>query len=312
MRATGTLVTEVKVAPSDDSGAREPYPLRLLKSFLLFARSELRVFIFVVAIAASYLIASGLKPNLLDFALLLTSGYLLSLGVYALNDYTDIEEDIINSPTRPLPSGAIRRRDAKVLILILLIAAPIIGSLISITTGALYVATVFLGIAYSYPRIHAKRRFPDKMLVSGAGYTTFTLAGGAAAQNLNPTIFFAAVSFTLFGMVTLLLGDIADYKGDSAAGVKSLAVVVGPQRAVWITTMIPLVIGILGVMFFKMVNFNMLFPLVLVSLSIYSILTIHRLVRKYDDPAEVRRAKSRLRFIHFALQVSFVIGLLVI
>ena len=288
------------------------YPVRLARAFILLVVSESRVLIFVWALTASYLIASGLRPQIYELILLLSSGYFLSLGVYILNALADLEEDKINSPSRPLASGAISKSDAKVLIVLLLASAFAIGFFISFATLALFVVTTFLGVTYSIPRIQAKKRFPHKMIVASCGSAVFSLAGGAAAQNLNSTIFFAAVSFALFAMVTLLLGDIADFRGDSTAGVRSLPIVIGPEKAVWIAALFPLVLCTFGLVLFRSVNLNVIFPIVLISISSYSALTIGDLLHKYNDASAIRRVKTRMRLVHFALQLSFILGLLTI
>ena len=285
-------------------------PTQFARSCLQLIKSESRVLIFVWALLAAYLIASDLHPDIYRLALLLSSGYLLSLGIYVLNGVMDLEEDRINSPDRPLASGAVRIEYAKIFLVLSISSSFLIGLFISLTTVALYGIVVFLGISYSIPRINAKKRFPHKMVVAASGSAVFSLTGGVAAQNLNPTIFFAAVSFALFAMVTLLLGDIADLRGDKSAGVRSLPLVIGPKKSVWFIIAIPMILCALGVMLFRFVNLNILFLLLLVALSTYSSLTTKTLLGNYDDIKVCRKVKSRMRIIHFILQFAFIVGLI--
>jgi len=47
-------------------------------------------------------------------------------------------------------------------------------------------------------------------------------------------------------------------------------------------------------------------------ITIYSTLNIISLLGRYDDYEFVRRVKSRMRLVHFAIQLSLVLGLLVL
>jgi geranylgeranylglycerol-phosphate geranylgeranyltransferase len=169
-----------------------------------------------------------------------------------------------------------------------------------------------LGVAYSHPSIRAKRRFPLKVAVSVSGAVIVSLCGGIVAGNLDGAVYFSAIFFGLFAMVTLLLGDISDIRGDTAAGVKSLPVVIGVRNSILFVACIPLVIAFIGVAFFRMADLNPLFPIVIVIVTVYSSANIISLLGKYDDYEFVRRVKSRMRLVHFLIQFSLILGLLII
>ncbi len=280
------------------------------ESFSRLVVSETRVLIFVWALFAAYLIASDLHPNFSTLALLLPSGYLLTLGIYVLNDLMDVEEDTINSPSRPLASGLVSRKDATHVFLLCIGSSLIMSYIVSLATFALFAISFFLGISYSLPRVQAKKRFPHKLIVAACGAAIASLTGGVAAENLNVTIFFAAIAFALFALVTLLLGDIADMRGDTALQVKSFPVVVGVKRTIVFVTAIPLSLSGLGVFLFRFTDLNAMFPLLLIALSCYSSITITGLISHDDDPGICRKVKSRMRIMHFVLQLAFIIGLI--
>ena len=280
------------------------------RSCLLMARSEVRVTIFVWALITSYLIASNLRPATFTMVLLVSSGYLLSLGVYIANALGDLEEDRINSPSRPLPSGAVGSHEAILFSILLLSSSLSIASFISLPTLALYTVCIFLGIAYSTPRIQAKRVFQFKIIIPVAGSAIFSLAGGSAAQSMNPVIFFAAIAFALFALVTLLLGDIADVRGDRLAGVRSLPIVIGAKNSVKFVTIIPAILCILGILAYQFVNMNVLFLILIIAISAYSSLSVGALLGSYGDRKSLRRVKSRMRVVHFILQIAFIVGVI--
>ncbi len=273
------------------------------------ARSESRVVVFVWATATSYLVASDLKPSIPGLLLLVSSSYLLTFGVYVLNALADYAEDRINSPNRPIPSGRVTMNESKLLFAGSIVGAFAIVSFVNVPTVGVYAIFLLLGIAYSLPRIHAKRKFQFKIAIPVSGAAVISLAGGVAAQELNLAIFLAALSFALFAMLTLLLGDIADMKGDLAAGIKSLPIVIGAQRSVYLVCAVPMIISASAILLFPYIRMNMIFLGVLLGISAYSTLTLSGL---FKDVGRCRRIKNRMRVVHFVLQLAFIIGLLVL
>jgi 4-hydroxybenzoate polyprenyltransferase len=192
-----------------------------------------------------------------------------------------------------------------------MIASSILMALfINAATVALFVLFLLLGLSYSIPRTNVKKRFPLKAVVPSSGAAVISLAGGVAAQGLSPVIFFAAFSFALFALVTLLIGDIADLKGDAKTGVRSFPLVVGPKNSVWTVIMIPLIISALGVVLFQFARLNIVFPIILIGLAVYCSITMRPLLSGYDNPTVCRKVKTRMRVVHFLLQLTFIIGVL--
>lgn len=283
---------------------------RLWRSAMLLAKSELRVLIFVWSLTVSYLVASQLEPDRLTLALLPFSGYFLVLGIYILSDITDIQDDRINSPARPLASGRVDKKDAETLAIASIIFSFVLAEFVGVATVVLFIVFLLLGLSYSVPRIDVKKRFPLKAVVPAAGAAVMSLAGGAAAQGLRPVIFLAAVSFSLFALVTLLLGDISDMKGDLATGVRSFPVVVGARNSVFFVMAIPIVMAAIGVLLFREVHLNLAFPILLIAASAYSFNSIRPLVSSYEDQRACRRVKGRMRLMHFVIQLIFILGIL--
>ncbi|MGI0091612.1 MAG: UbiA prenyltransferase family protein [Nitrososphaerales archaeon] len=288
---------------------RLPRPIR---SFLYLAVSEWRVTIYTWALLVSYLIATDLKPLISTFILLAVSNYFLTLSIYVLNDVTDIQEDSINTSNRPLPSGKVTRSEGIGVFIFSMIMAFSLVMFLGAPTIALYGVSLFLGLAYSFPRIRAKERFPDKLIVGAMGGAVWSLTGGVTAQVLNPLVFFAAIAFALSTMLAILLGDIADLRGDSASGVKSLPVIIGARRSVWVAMSIPAIIGALVLGLFRPLQLNIIFVIVVISLSCYSSYVIGTLLNKHGDSSTCRKVKIRWRLIIPFLQLAFLLALVAI
>lgn len=286
--------------------------VRPFRVFSLFAVSEWRVTLYTWALLVSYLIATDLKPVISTIVLLAISGYFLTLGIYVLNALTDIQEDRINSKDRPLPSGKVTEKEGMSILFFSFLLAFSLVLFLGLPTIALYCVALFLGLAYSFPRIRAKEHFPYKLVVGGTGAAVWSLTGGVTAQVLSPVIFFAAVAFALSCLVTILLGDIADLRGDAARGIRSLPSVIGPRKSVWVAMTIPAIIGTLVVALFHFLQLNIIFTIIIISLSCYSSFAIGSLLQEYDDTSACRRVKTKQRIIIPALQLAFLLGLIAI
>jgi geranylgeranylglycerol-phosphate geranylgeranyltransferase len=298
----------VVIAPPKSYRMRSP--LDPLRSFFSLAKSEYRVTMFVWALVIAYLLATDLKPNLIQLGELIVAWYFISFGVYVFNALTDVDEDQIDHPSRPLASHSVPITDAWTIFAVSITIAFVTSAFIGVPAFVFVLASFLLGIAYSHPSIRAKRRFPLKVLVSVSGAVIVSICGGVVAGNLDAPVYFSAIFFGMFAMVTLFLGDVSDVRGDTAAGVKSLPVVVGARNSILVIAIIPLVIAFIGVAFFRLANLNPLFPIVLVIITAYSSLNIISLLGRYDDYEFVRQVKSRMRFVHFLIQFSLLIGLL--
>lgn len=279
-------------------------------SFYLLARSERRALIFTWAILVSYLIATDLKPVYSTLALLGVSGYFLTLAVYVMNALNDVEEDRINAKYRPLASGSVSQGKGRAVLYFCLVLAFSMVALLGVATLAIYGVVLFLGIAYSLPRIRAKKIFPYKMVVSVSGAGIWSLTGGIAARSFGPAVFFAAVAFALFALVALLVGDVADMVGDASGGIRSLPIVIGARKSIWITMLVPVLVGILAIVLFPMLRLNLVFTIATIGLTLYSSYTIRTLLKGNEDSSACNRVKARLRIVIPVLQLAFLIGLL--
>jgi 4-hydroxybenzoate polyprenyltransferase len=222
----------------------------------------------------------------------------------------DIGEDRMNSPNRPLASGSARREDAKHLIGLSLGIALGASLSINITTTVLFTAAFMLGISYSSPPFRAKKHFLGKIIVPVAGAMLASLTGVAIAGQISGAVILASIAFTLFSLVTLFLGDVADLKGDLSAGVRSLPVLIGAENTVKITLTLPLLIAVLGLSLYQAANLSTLFPWILTAATGYSSLTIARLLGRSEDVKCCRTVKSKMRIMHLVIQLCFIIGVI--
>lgn len=145
----------------------------------------------------------------------------------AWNDYRDIEIDRINQPRRPLPSGMVTPRAALVFSIVLAVLSLIIAALIS--PLALLIAVASNALLYLY-----SIRLKSTVLLGNITVALISamspIFGGVAAGNVRPSLWLGAIVFVgILGRE--ILKTLADYEGDHAHNVRTIATAWGPRPA---------------------------------------------------------------------------------
>lgn len=210
------------------------------------------------ALAASVLtfigafVAGGLAAPLSTAFAVLATG-LATGGGNTINDYFDREIDAINNPDRPIPRGAVSARGALVFSAILFVLAVALAVTLPLT--ALVIAGVNLLALVAYTEVFKGLPGLGNAVVAYLGGSTF-LFGGAAVGDMRSVVvlaFLAAAStFT-----REIIKDIEDIVGDREEGLRTLPIVIGKGRSLWIGTAVlggavvasplPYLLGVFGV-----------------------------------------------------------------
>ncbi|MCK9483650.1 MAG: geranylgeranylglycerol-phosphate geranylgeranyltransferase [Candidatus Marinimicrobia bacterium] len=193
----------------------------------------------------------------------------------ALNDYYDAEIDRINRPTRPIPAGLIRTRQALVFSGLLfglgtLAIIPIISFQVVIIT----IAALFLLI--SYTPLFKPRPLWGNLVVSTTLGLTF-LFGSAVFGDIGPGIVPGLLAFS-FNFIREIVKDMQDIRGDRALGARTFPLVYGAYAArllvigatllLVIGAPIPYFMGIYGIYYLLVLVLTVEIPLIYVIFSI--------------------------------------------
>ena len=162
----------------------------------------------------------------------------LNAASNAFNQVCDLEQDRINKPDRPVPSGAISPRAANVFAAVLFVLANVLAYFIDVGAGrecfVIVLFTTFLTWAYSGPPLRWRRfgwranltvAVPRGMLLKVAGWSCVA----PVFSDVEP--WYLGSVFFLFLLGATTTKDFADVAGDAAAGVRNLPVRLGPARA---------------------------------------------------------------------------------
>ena len=161
----------------------------------------------------------------------------------AFNDYCDYEIDLINRPNRPLSRGMITSFQA-------LSFAVILFAIGSVTAFQLpfYARLTAVGVAMPLIIIYSMRLKGTPLLgnISVAMILGLTFVFcGLSFNKLDPMIMPAILAFGLT-LVRELIKDIADVEGDNSAGLKTLPLVIGKNKAITVAMIKAVLIGLVS------------------------------------------------------------------
>lgn len=163
----------------------------------------------------------------LNIALAGLATLFVSAAANAWNDVQDIEIDRINQPQRPLPSGMVSLQTARTFSYVLAGLSLVLAVLISWPAFLIVAGTNIILYLYSI-------RLKSTVLLGNTTVATVSalsaVFGGVAAGNFYPSLWLAAVIFVgILGRE--VLKTLADYEGDHAEQVRTIATVWGGRAA---------------------------------------------------------------------------------
>ena len=187
--------------------------------------------VIVGAVLADASVICGSYQQNLFFGFL--TGFLLTAASMVINDYYDREIDAINEPSRPIPSGLIKPRNALFYAAILTFLGLTAGFLTSktATLQCFLTAAFFWLISVIYATFGKKTGFPGNLLVSVCVSAPFIYGSLATVGTIraNSLIFVSMVFLSNTGRE--ITKGIVDVQGDKARNVKTLAVLYGEPKA---------------------------------------------------------------------------------
>jgi geranylgeranylglycerol-phosphate geranylgeranyltransferase len=214
--------------------------------------------VIVGGVLASPYVSRGLWLNL---AYGFVTGFTLTAASMAINDYYDREIDAINEPKRPIPSGAIKPREALAFAFILTSIGFAAAYLTNLTCLAL--ATLAWTVTVVYTVVGKRSGLPGNFLVSTIVAIPLIYGSYALAEAIILNVLvFAAMAFLAITGREITKG-IVDVQGDKARNIKTLAVRFGEKAAavvaVWFYVLavlmspLPLFLNLVSIWFIPLV-----------------------------------------------------------
>jgi geranylgeranylglycerol-phosphate geranylgeranyltransferase len=182
--------------------------------------------VFVGALLAS---SQPFQGAWLNIVLGFFTGFLLCAAAMTINDYYDRSIDAVNEPTRPIPSGVVRVREALAFVAVLTVVGLVLAYFSSVL--CLLVASAAWVITVSYVTVGKRSGLPGNFLVSICVAIPFIYGSIAITGGLQLNVLLFALMAFLANTGREITKGMVDVKGDSAEGIKTLAVQFGEKTA---------------------------------------------------------------------------------
>ncbi len=189
------------------------------------------------------------------------TGFTFCAAAMVINDYYDRKIDAINEPQRPIPSGTVKPNEALAFVGVLSLVGFVFAGLVSVL--CVVVAAISLAITATYLTVGKRSGLPGNFLVSACVAIPFIYGSVTAIGTVGLNVMlFASMAF-LSNTGREITKGIVDVKGDSAEGVKTLAVRFGEKNAAFAAivffvfavalTPVTWILGLVGIWFIPLV-----------------------------------------------------------
>jgi 4-hydroxybenzoate polyprenyltransferase len=218
-----------------------------LKHLLLFIRPY-RTFHYI-AITSLGAIMAGITNYFSFVFAILTSAMGWQFSVF-VNDYFDVEADLVNKRIRPLTIGVVTKKQTILLMFISSIVTILLSILSSPFNLIPFFSTIFclsLGIAYSAPPLRFKK-YPitASLVVAIATFLIFLIGYFSQSSILSAP----SINFIIIISIVVALGinvkDLWDMEGDKAGGLLTLPILLGEEKGKYAT----ILLNLLGLLVF--------------------------------------------------------------
>jgi geranylgeranylglycerol-phosphate geranylgeranyltransferase len=157
------------------------------------------------------------------------TGFTFCAAAMVINDYYDRKIDAINEPQRPIPSGTVKPNEALAFVGVLSVMGFVFAVFVSVL--CFVVAAAALAITATYITVGKRSGLPGNFLVSICVAIPFIYGSITAIGTVGLNVLlFASMAF-LSNTGREITKGIVDVEGDSAEGVKTLAVRFGEKNA---------------------------------------------------------------------------------
>jgi len=260
-----------------------------LRGFLQITR-PLNVAISFVAIPTMAAIAAGRLTDWTEAIIAGMTGALATSGANAINDFFDVDIDRLNRPDRPIPRGALTKRDAAMVWLVTTIVAILLNLLLSLP--ALLIVLGSLALMFVYSAALKRTALAGNLTVAvmvGMAFIYGATVAGDVVRGLVP----AAFAFLLV-LAREIIKDVEDIEGDRAHGARTYPIIRGARPALAIAS------GVLASLILTTVvaHFSGLYSgWFIIAVSPVDAIVAYTVFTVWNDhsPAAMRRHSNRLK-----------------
>ncbi len=258
-----------------------------------------------IAVIVGYIIACGCLSINMNIILGFLVGFFLTASSMVINDYFDRHIDVINAPQRPIPSGRINERTAKIYGVLL----GIIGLIVALYLGIIFftIASISYTISLLYNWRMKKTGFIGNLMVSYCVAVPFIYGALLAPmKDLTSAAIFALIAF-LANTGREITKGIVDVVGDSSRGIKTVAVKYGSSHAAIIAALFYIIAVILSIIPLYEGLVNILYTPLIIVTDIGILLNTAKIL-KSPTRENAYKVKNRILIFMMVGLLAFTIG----
>jgi len=189
---------------------------------------------FAVIVGAALTGSKALTTLWQNLAYGFLTGFMLNSASMAINDYYDREIDAVNEPSRPIPSGVVKPKEALSFACILTVIGLVASAANSYYVASVYclmIAVIAWAVLMVYITIGKRTGLPGNFLVSTCVSIPFIYGSYAVANRVETNVFLFAIMVFLSNTGREITKGIVDVQGDRLQNVETLAVRFGEKPA---------------------------------------------------------------------------------
>jgi 4-hydroxybenzoate polyprenyltransferase len=203
--------------------------MKLLKLYWTFARPFTLIPPMIGIFSGSLIGYGATHVHLVPYHIVLAvlAAGVLNAASNGINQICDFENDRVNKPHRPLPSGQMTSRQAWVFVVVTYFVALAMVAAINWQIFAIYVVAALATLAYSVPPVRLKRStWGSNIIIALIRGGLLKVAGWAAVATVLHSVepWYIGSIYVVFLLGATTTKDFADIEGDRAAGCITLPV----------------------------------------------------------------------------------------
>jgi 4-hydroxybenzoate polyprenyltransferase len=302
--------------------------MKVLPAFLRLIRFPNLIYIALTQCLYQYCVVmpifdkAALPPvfNTAYFALISFSSILIAAGGYIINDYFDVNIDLINKPERTIIEKIIKRRQAILLHLLLSLLGIVIGLYVGYKMNNIFIGLSNIACAvvlWFYSTTFKRKLLIGNVLISLlTAWTVFFIAfihlsnlffttPGSYSMVDSSRLFRISVMYTAFAFIISLIRevvkDLEDMEGDRRYGCKTIPIVWGvPAAKIFIAVWMVVLVAMLSVVQFYVLQFGWWISAgYVVTLVILPLIWLFRKLYHAAQPADYHGISTAIKVIMF-------------
>ena len=213
-----------------------------------------------IAILFSSQIA-GYQGSLSNVLLAIFVVTFFTIGANVLNDYFDYETDRVNRPDRAIIAGDVTRIQALYISIFSFLAGVFLSLQLNFNSQIL---SIFVSLPLLILYNAQAKNYPlvGNVIVALILGLSFIYAG-IVFENITPLIVPALLAFGLT-LVREIVKDIADLEGDKVVGARTLPIIFGNEKAVYLCTFLSAILGYSAFILFLNGYYNFYYGILLI------------------------------------------------